>query len=860
MPGPVPRKIVKRDGRVVDFDASRIREAVRKAMHSVGLVDEVRLDRVVDDVLMVLSERFGAEKIPHVEDVQDIVEKALMKLGLDEVAKSYILYRHERTRLREEKKKILEKEYIDEVDKAFSLNALRLMAARYLLKDYDGRLVEGPKQMFQRVAALVVIPDILYDHRLYDPGHSQPVWNADDSEVYSYEGRIGLGPEGDEGFEVLWNRHHLERLAYLYSHLNRIGAMRKPLAEILRLLASKQLNYYRLYRDYYELMVSKKFLPNSPTLFNAGTQLGQLSACFVLDVDDNLESIMETAKEAAVIFKSGGGVGINYSKLRPEGDVVASTQGVASGPISFMRIIDTVTDVIKQGGRRRGANMGVLAANHPDIESFITCKERPGFLENFNISVLIPADFWRYLERGESYPLINPRDGTVWRSIHPEKLLRLAAEMAWKTADPGMLFQDNINRYNPFREVFGDIVCVNPCGEQPLYPYESCNLGSINLYALVREDGGFDWGELARVTKLATRFLDNIIEITKHPSEKIRDRTLRSRRIGLGIMGLADMLYALMIPYNSEEGFRTMRRVMEHIMYYAVEASVELAVERGPFPDFNKSSWARGIIPVEGFHRREYWTLDWSRLAEKIVRHGIRNSHLTTVAPTGSISMLADTSSGLEPQFALAFEKHVTVGRFYYVDLEFERRMKKLGLYTEQLVMKVAENGGSVQGLADIPEEVRRVFLTAYDIPWWDHVRAQYEIQLWVDASVSKTINMPSWATVEDVLNSFLLAYRLGLKGITIYRDSSKTAQVLVTPTQRHGRYSLEIENETLGLALKLGVSPTGQPISVSLRQKPTPAIKDEHTTCPLCGSPRIVFQEGCSRCLDCGWSSCVIA
>ncbi|MEM4417172.1 MAG: adenosylcobalamin-dependent ribonucleoside-diphosphate reductase, partial [Nitrososphaerota archaeon] len=778
----------------------------------------------------------------------------------DEVAKSYILYRHERTRLREEKKKILEKEYIDEVDKAFSLNALRLMAARYLLKDYDGRLVEGPKQMFQRVAALVVIPDILYDHRLYDPEHSQPVWDADDSEVYGYEGRIGLGPEGDEGFEVLWNRHHLERLAYLYSHLNRIGAMRKPLAEILRLLASKQLNYYRLYRDYYELMVSKKFLPNSPTLFNAGTQLGQLSACFVLDVDDNLESIMETAKEAAIIFKSGGGVGINYSKLRPEGDVVASTQGVASGPISFMRIIDTVTDVIKQGGRRRGANMGVLAASHPDIESFITCKEKPGFLENFNISVLIPEDFWRYLERGEPYPLINPRDGTVWKTIHPEKLLRLVAEMAWKTADPGMLFQDNINRYNPFREVFGDIVCVNPCGEQPLYPYESCNLGSINLYALVREDGGFDWGELARVTKLATRFLDNIIEVTKHPSEKIRDRTLRSRRIGLGIMGLADMLYALMIPYNSEEGFRTMRKVMEHIMYYAVEASVELAVERGPFPDFNESSWARGIIPVEGFHRREYWTLDWSRLAEKIVRHGIRNSHLTTVAPTGSISMLADTSSGLEPQFALAFEKHVTVGRFYYVDLEFERRMKKLGLYTEQLVMKVAENGGSVQGLADIPEEVRRVFLTAYDIPWWDHVRAQYEIQLWVDASVSKTINMPSWATVEDVLNSFLLAYRLGLKGITIYRDSSKTAQVLVTPTQRHGRYSLEIEHETLGLALKLGVNPTGQPISVSLRQKPAPAIKDEYTTCPLCGSPRIVFQEGCSRCLDCGWSSCVIA
>ncbi len=855
MSGRVPLKIVKRDGRVVDFDVSRIGNAVRKAMLSVGPVDEAKLGEVVNDVVRVLSERFGWEKIPHVEDVQDIVEKTLMRFGLDDVAKSYILYRHERTRIREEKKKILEKDYVDEVDKSFSLNALKLMAARYLLRDFEGRLREGPKQMFQRVAALVVIPDILYDPSLYDKGGSQTVWEYSESDLYRYEGLLGLGPGDSAGFEVIWNRYHLERLAALYGHLNRMGTMRKPLGEILELLAAKKINYYQHYREYYEMMVEKKFLPNSPTLFNAGTQLGQLSACFVLDIDDSMESIMETAKEAAAIFKSGGGVGINYSKLRPEGDIVASTQGVASGPVSFMRIIDTVTDVIKQGGRRRGANMGVLSASHPDIEKFITCKERPGAFENFNISVMVPPDFWAYWERNEPYPLINPRDGSVWRTIQPERLLRMVAEAAWKTADPGMLFQDNINRHNPFRDAYGDIVCVNPCGEQPLYPYESCNLGSINLYAFTLPDGTIDWDELARITKLAVNFLDNIIDITKHPSEKIRERTLRSRRIGLGVMGLADMLYAMMIPYNSEEGFGMMRRVMEYIMYHAVESSIELAERRGVFPDFHLTSWAEGEIPVEGFHNPEYWTLDWSGLAMR-AKKGVRNSHLTTVAPTGSISMLADVSSGLEPQFALVYEKHVTVGKFYYVDVEFERRLRLEGLFSDQLLAKVAENGGSVQGLEEIPDRVRKVFLTAYDIPWWDHLRAQHEIQLWVDTSVSKTINMPSWVTPEDILNAFLLAHRMGLKGVTVYRDTSKAAQVLVTPTQRHGRYFVESDNKTLMMMSSLGIRPSGYGVAV----KPRAVGLSDVEVCPLCGGVRLAFQEGCVRCVDCGWSSCVIA
>jgi ribonucleoside-diphosphate reductase alpha chain len=882
------KKVIKRDGRVVDFDPTRIREAIRKAMVHVNRYDEESLNKVVEYVLKIIAEKYGAEKIPHVEEIQDIVELSLVKFDLYEVAKAYILYRKERERIREEKKRILEKDHVDEVDKAFSLNALRLMASRYLLRDESGKLRETPKQMFQRVAALIVIPDILHDSRIFDRDFGQKEHPQEDFDPVKYEGRLGLGRKPDGSFEVTWNRWHLERMKYLYDELNRERAMKVSWSEFLRMLEAGEFEgYYQNFLQYYQLMVSKRFMPNSPTLFNAGTRLGQLSACFVLHIDDNLESIMDAAKHAALIFKSGGGVGINYSRLRPEGDIVFSTFGVASGPVSFMRIIDTVTDVVKQGGKRRGANMGILEIWHPDIETFIKAKEREGFLENFNISVLITPDFWEYYEQGKPYPLRNPRDGKIWKTIDPARLLRTIAEMAWKTGDPGVLFQDNMNKHNIFLEKLGPIRSTNPCGEQPLYPFESCNLGSVNVYAFVRhgESGPyFDWDGLAETVKLAVRFLDNVIDVNKYPLKQIEYRTKRSRRIGLGVMGVADALFALRIPYNSEEGFRFMSRLAEFIAYHAYLASVELAKERGPFPLYWDSAYPRGELPIEGFYHPEEWTLNWNKLIEGMKKHGIRNSHVTTVAPTGSISMLVDVSSGLEPQFALVYEKRVTVGTFYYIDVEFERQLKERGLLNDAILKKVAENGGSVQGIEEIPEDMRRVFLVAYDIPWWDHVRAQYEFQKWVDASVSKTINMPAWVTVDDVLKAYLFAYKLGLKGITIYRDTSKSAQVLVTPTQRLSRYIALTPNKTLELMRSLGIEPPAvsvQEIEDVERKKrilqvayaggehaeieaektssSKPVKKEPYERCPECGSPNLIYQEGCVKCMDCGWTSCLV-
>ncbi|MDJ0269771.1 MAG: adenosylcobalamin-dependent ribonucleoside-diphosphate reductase [Aigarchaeota archaeon] len=873
----IPRKVIKRDGRVVDFDQSRIREAVRKAMLSVGEVDEQKLAEVVNYVLRVLAEKYGTAKMPHVEDIQDIVELALTKFDLYEVAKAYILYRKERERIREEKKRILERDYVDEVDKKFSINAIRLMASRYLLRDNTGRLIEGPKQLFQRVAALIVIPDILYDSRIFDKDGKQPRWELDNFNPVEYEGKLGLGRTEDGSYEVTWNKHHLERMRSLYEYLNDQGKMRVSWSQFIEKLKNGEFEeYYKNYREYYELMVDKKFMPNSPTLFNAGARLGQLSACFVLPVEDDMESIMKSARDAAMIFKSGGGIGINYSPLRPEGDTVFSTFGVASGPVSFMRIIDVVTDVVKQGGKRRGANMGILEIWHPDIEKFVTAKSKEGFLENFNISVLITPDFWSYYHANKPYPLINPRDKSVWRTIDPKHLFREIADMAWKTADPGVLFLDNINRRNPLKKIYGDIRSTNPCGEQPLYPYESCNLGSINLYAFAKNDGGklfIDWSELEKAVKIALRFLDNVIDVNNYPIREIGEMTKKTRRVGLGIMGLADLLYALRIPYNSEEGFALMSKLMEFISYHAIKSSVELAKERGSFPDYHKSAYAEGKLPIEGYYHREWWTMDWDSLAEDIRRYGIRNSHTTTVAPTGSISMLVDVSSGLEPQFAIVFEKRVSVGTFYYTDLEFERQMKELGLYKETLLKKISDNGGSLQGIEEIPEELRRVFLVAYDVPWWDHIRAQYEIQKWVDASVSKTINMPSWVTVDDVMKAYLFAYNLGLKGITIYRDSSKSAQVLVTPSQRLSRYIAVTPNKTLQMMEKLGVKPSigtedlqqeaAQKKQISLVtsvEGPSVSEDRQDEACPSCDSTNLVYQEGCIKCLDCGWSSCVVA
>ncbi|MEM3747337.1 MAG: adenosylcobalamin-dependent ribonucleoside-diphosphate reductase [Thermoproteota archaeon] len=866
------RKVVKRDGRVVDFDPERIRNAIAKAMASVKQYDEKVLEKVVNYVLNVLNGKYEAGETPHVEDIQDVVELALMKFDLYDVAKAYILYRKERERVREEKKALLQKSFVDEVDKEFSVNAIRLLVSRYLLKDENGRLLESPRQLFQRVALTVVIPDILHDPRVFSKDGGLAVFPREDFNASHYANKLGLGKSGD-GYVVTWNEHHLERMKALYDELNSQGRMKVSWSSFLRMLFSGEFeNYYENFRAYYDLMVSKKFMPNSPTLFNAGTRLGQLSACFVLDVEDNIESIMDAATQAAIIFKSGGGIGINYSKLRPAGDIVSSTSGVASGPVSFMRIIDTVTDVVKQGGKRRGANMGILEVNHPDIEMFITAKSERGKLENFNISVLINDDFWDYLEKDAPYPLVNPRDRKVWKTISARDVFWKIAEMAWRTGDPGVLFLENINRRNIMVKHKGPIKSTNPCGEEPLYPYESCNLGSINLYAFVkrsREGAVFDWEEFSRVVGIALRFLDNVIDVNKLPLSEIERATKLTRKVGLGVMGLADLLFALRIPYNSEEGFRLMGRIAEHLTFYAMKESCRLSKERGAFPLYAESSYPDGEMPIEGYYHKDWQTLPWSDLQQEIIRFGIRNAEVTTIAPTGSISMLVDVSSGIEPQFALIYEKRVSVGTFYYVDVEFEKALRENGLYDEKTLKLISDNGGSLVGL-DLPEELRRVFLTAYDIPWWDHVRAQAEFTKWICAAVSKTINMPNWVTVEDVQKAFTLARAMRVKGVTIYRDGSLPYQVLVTPSSKLGKYAKIVENSTIEIARTLGVeikdfgegSEGKTSRTAAASEKPVLILNknNEYAECPSCGSKRLIKEGGCLTCIDCGWSVCPVS
>ena len=1249
------RKVIKRDGTVVGFDPSRIERAIRRAMLDERQYDERKLKSVLSSVLKVIEGLHSSGKVPSVEEIQDIVEMELVKQDLFEVARSYIIYRKEREKIREEKEGTLKKEPLDEVDKDFSVNSLRLLAARYLQKDSEGNFIEGPKLMFKRIAALIVIPDILHDVTIFSKAGDQQAREPEMWKAVDWDGKVGLkGPSGE--YEFTWNKYHLERMKELYDELNEEGKMKKSWTEFWDgVLRGEFDSHAREFSEYYSMMATRRFLPNSPTLFNAGTLLGQLSACFVLSIEDDIESIMTAATDSAVIFKSGGGIGLNYSGLRPTGDIVFTTSGVASGPVSFMRIIDTVTDVVRQGGRRRGANMGILDIDHPDIESFILCKSEPGRFENFNISVMVKEGFWDSLAKNEPYPLVNPRNGKVAERIDPARLFETIAKQAWKNGDPGVVFFDNMNKRNVMNGVLGPITSTNPCivgnsrvstdrgmiriadlydhqmsiravtdarvgpapvmvypygmkhksrayqasgtelkdvadvvcsgtklvyevqtrhgyrikatsdhkfrtqdgwkplcelthndvlylqsgvggfgefgtleagrtvgwtvgdgdisgqrvylrfygedkeiapmmakavakltgspvrindnprqdclyitskrlygelepafpdgnklqapelvfrgskelqrgflqglftadghinitknkscsvrltsvsrqlleqvqllllnfgivsriyfnrrgkqvrflpdghggrkeyecmayhelsidgqsrdafareigflirkkqnklrqwiddkrrnsnrqeyvtsvkeirrvgyetvfdlkepethsfvanglvvhncGEEPLYAYESCNLGSLNLYAFIKENEegkkSFDWDHFKESILVALKFLDNVIDVNRFPFPAIERATKRTRKVGLGVMGLADVLFALDVPYNSEAGFEFMEKVAEYLSYWAMWESTEVSGRRGPFPLFSSSAYRNGELPIEGYYHREEWKMDWEVLVKKIGEDGIRNAECTTIAPTGSISMIADTSSGIEPAYALAYEKRVTVGNFYYTDEEFDKRLKLAESYSEKLLKDISDNGGSLQGIDGMPDDFKAVFQTALDIPWWDHLRAQAAFAKWIAAAVSKTINMPSWVGVPDVFKAYLFAHRLGIKGVTVYRDGSRLGQVLVAPSSKKGGYAVMVKNRTIELMKKAGIEPEitapAQPVNVTpvgtRMGQPTvnentgvPLSGGNHDKCPSCGSTRISMEGGCGVCMDCGWSFCPVA
>jgi len=905
--------IIKRDGRQVSFSLENVVRAIEKAGKETKAFDKKEAKRLAGIVQGILEKVVGVRKEPiTVEHIQDIVEQVLMAAGHFKTAKAYILYRAEHAKIRKAETIIGV-----ENDLNLSLNQLKVIERRYLLHDLAGKPTETPAQMFRRVA------------------------------------RTLAGVEKK--------------------------AKRKKLEE-----------------QFYEVMTKLEFLPGGRTLNNAGTPQNQLANCFVLPVDDSMEGIFDAVKWTALVHRTGGGTGFSFTSLRPRGDsITKSSGGFATGPVSFMKVFDVATRQVMQGGKQRGANMGILAANHPDIQEFITCKSTDGEISNFNISVGATDEFMSAVEKDKEFALRNPRTQEVVQKVSARLLMDQIVSLAWRTGDPGMIYWDAINKNNPLMDSVGPIYATNPCvtgdtivatpkgwkavaeihegdeiytvkgvgkvktievheqaevfqvtfgdgtivhataahqffastwneresklfhpvrldrlrpgdivqrfqtllekkdippygrivsikpigtakvydlyepesdtwitnsyvsrgcGEQPLHPFDSCNLGSINLAAFVRDEGEkhtIDWERLGFVTKTAVRMLDNVIDACKYPLPQIAKTVKQNRRIGLGVMGWADMLLHLGIAYNSDEGVRLAGKVMKFVQEQSWIASEELAKEKSSFPRWNKSWFAQGYDP----NAHAY--------INKRKPRKFRNVAITTIAPTGTISMAADCSSGIEPVFALCYVKNVVdASGLTYVNKYFEKALQaRIGNNGEfqSLVARVSETG-SVAHVDGVDKEMKRIFVTAHDIAWEWHVKMQAAFQKYTDNAVSKTINFPSSATLDEIRGAYVMAWKMGCKGITVYRDKSKGYQVLAVKADGEGeknkkdsiimqsqvRHTPLAERSDFAAILKQEVQ-RGDVVDVST---------DDEEQCPEC-SAVMQNQEGCNLCLNCGYSKC---
>jgi ribonucleoside-diphosphate reductase alpha chain len=666
----VVTKIRKRDGRIVSFDSEKIFSAISKAAEAVGSYDRETTKPIVAKVLNYVEQNFDEEHIPTIEDVQDIVERVLIEEGHVKTAKAYIIYREEQAKLRAKKHELVG----GFVDKRISINAVRILKEKYLLKNIDGNVVETPQQMFERVAKFVAAEDKEYNK----------------------------------------------------------AAVKQTEAE------------------FYEVMNALDFLPNSPCLMNAATPMPQIISTFALPVEDSIEGIYDALKNAAKIHKYGSGTGFNFSTLRAKGDSIESTKGRSSGVLSFLKLFDASTAVMKQGGKRRGANMAILRVDHPEILQFITAKEDPTQLTTFNISVGITNTFMDAVQKNKFYDLVDPKTKKPVRQLPAKEVFDLIARQAWKNGEPGVLFLDTITKANPLD---GKVEATSACAEVPLMDYEACPLGYINLSNMIKNKE-IDWDKLRKTIFIAVHFLDNMIDANKYTLKEIEKITKENRKIGLGVMGFADMLFQIGISYDSNEAVEVAEKVMRFIKAESRKASIALAEIRGVFPAFEKSKFAK-----KGFK--------------------MRNATTTAIAPTGSISIIAGCTSGIEPAFALAYMQRVLeTENILQVNKYFESVAREKQFYSDDLMKRIAQTG-SLKWFPEIPADVKKVFVISYDVAARWHVKLQAAFQKYTDNAVSKSVNLKQDTHKEDVMTVYKTAYGLGCKGITVYRDKSREDQVI---------------------------------------------------------------------------------